>query len=88
MPLGAQRYCLFIHGLCHIQPKQFFPASLWHLWLSGGRRVESHLYSMEVKFIEALDANAKLLCCTLIDMGAMYARDGVVRHYIKSCAVL
>ena len=43
---------------------------------------------MEVKFIEALDANAKLLCCTLIDMGAMYARDGVVRHYIKSYAVL
>ena len=34
--------------------------------------------SMEVKFIEALDANAKLLCCTLIDMGAMYVRDGVV----------
>ena len=30
---------------------------------------------MEVKFIEALDANAKLLCCTLIDMGVI---DGVV----------
>ena len=42
---------------------------------------------MEVKFIEALDANAKLLCCTLIDMGAMCVRDGVVRHYIKSRAV-
>ena len=43
--------------------KQFFPASsLGHLWFSGGRWVKPQL---EVKFIEAFDGSAKLLCCAI-----------------------
>ena len=52
------RYNLSGSCLSHILPKQFFPASsLGHLWFSGGRWVE-----VEVKFIEAFDGSAKLMC--------------------------